>query len=68
METRTVSTILEEWRSLERLLHESMDAAQRIDLERAVAALADEHRAAVDAQQPEADALGATPSLGLAEP
>ena len=68
MATRPVSTILEEWRTLERSLHESMDTADRIDIERAVAALADEHRAAVDAQQPEADALGATPSMGLAEP
>ena len=68
METRPVSTILEEWRALERELHESMDTAERIDIERAVAALADEHRAAVDAQQPEADTLGATRSMGLAEP
>ena len=64
METRPVTTILEEWRALERLLHESMDTAERIDIERAVAALADEHRAAADAQQREADVLGATPSMG----
>ena len=68
MQARPVSTILEEWRTLERELHESMDAATRIDIERAVAALADEHRAAVDAQQPHADGLGASPAMGAAEP
>ena len=67
MGTRPVATILEEWRTLERELHEPMDTEPRIELERAVAALADEHRAALDAQQPDADALGATPLMGLAE-
>ena len=68
VETRSVATILDEWRTLERSLSEPMDADARIELERAIADLAAEHRAAVEAQQPEAQALGALPSMGSAEP
>lgn len=68
MARRPVATILEEWRVLEHLLHESMDTAERIDTERAVASLADEHREAMEAQQPTLDSFGVAPSLGLAEP
>ena len=68
MATRPIPTILEEWRVLEHLLHESMNTTERIDTERAVAALADEHREAMEAQQPTADAFGVAPSMGLAEP
>ena len=65
MTTRPVETILEEWRTLERSLYDVVDARQRIDLERAVAALAEEHRAAVDGRLSEAVVLGSAPAPGV---
>jgi hypothetical protein len=44
---RPVASILEEWRTLDRALGEAMPESDRIDLERAVADLAEEHRDAV---------------------
>ena len=65
MTTRPVETILDEWRTLERSLYDVVDARQRIDLERAVAALAEEHRAAVEGRASEVVVLGSAPALGV---
>ena len=50
MSGRSIEAILAEWRVLERALEHSADAAERIDLERATAALADEYREAINAE------------------
>ena len=60
---RPVADILEEWRTLDRALDHPMSGTDRIDLERAIAALAEEHRAAVADQEDEATALGQLPAL-----
>ena len=59
---RSVETILEEWRALERILdHVSGDA--RDLLEARIAAVRDEHRAAVAALGPVADELRLLPHV-----
>ena len=53
-----MAAILEEWRTLDRALSDAMPGTDRIDLELAIADLADEHRAAVDDQGADATAPG----------
>ena len=60
---RPVADILDDWRTLDRALADATPGTDRIDLERAVADLADEHRAAVADQEDDATALGQLPAL-----
>jgi hypothetical protein len=69
MPTRPVSEIIEEWRVAERELDQCATANERIELDRRIAALQDEHRAAVADQDVEAGELGSSPTaLPLASP
>jgi hypothetical protein len=69
MPTRPVSEIIEEWRVAERELDQCTTASERIELDRRVAALQDEHRSAVEDQDAEATQLGSSPTaLPLASP
>jgi hypothetical protein len=62
MPTRPVSEIIDEWRAAERELDQCTNATERIDLDRRIASLQDEHRAAVESQGVEATELGSTPN------
>ena len=56
---RSVETILEEWRAVERRLSNANEADRPI-LEARIAALREEHRCAIAARQVEAAELGGT--------
>jgi hypothetical protein len=68
MVERSVADILEDWRACERLLDVPMATAARIELDRRIAELTDEHRAAVDSQAAYATSLGRSPEAILNGP
>jgi hypothetical protein len=65
MVERSISDILEDWRACERMLDVPMATAARIELDRRIADLADEHRAAVEAQGDDAAILGRSPAAAM---
>ena len=67
MSDRPVPEILEEWRGLERELYGCSSGEARIDLDRRIAAVQDEYRAALEHQDADARALGHDTYLAFSE-
>ncbi len=65
MTGRPVTEIIEQWRDAERRREDCATAEERISLDRHIAALVDEHRAAVDAHSADAAPLGQSPQTTL---